>query len=107
MKDEDLIDYEAIGERIRSRRLELNLTQEQLSERVGISSSFVGHLERGEKIPSVSTLYRICASMDISLDYLVLGKKEACDKLACALYADLRKLLSGYTSGYGNWPFVY
>ena len=48
---EDAFDYGAMGARIRACRRELKLTQEKLAERVGISNSFVGHIERGEKRP--------------------------------------------------------
>lgn len=97
------VQYDEIGMRIRSRRLELRLTQENLAERMGISSSFVGHLERGEKIPSVATLARCCIVMDMNLDYLVLGRKQACDKETCALYDDLRKLMSAYSGKQADW----
>lgn len=91
------IQYAEIGERIRNRRLELGLTQGQLAREVGVSGSFIGHLERAEKIPSVETMVRLCACMDMSLDYLVLGIKRECDKEDCVLYEDLRKMLGQYT----------
>lgn len=91
------LQYDAIGLRIRARRLALRLTQEKLAERVDISTSFVGHLERGEKIPSVDTLARLCAALDLSLDYLVLGQKQDCNRENCALYADLCDLLATYS----------
>ena len=91
------VQYAAMGQRIRQRRRELRLTQERLAERVDVSASFVGHLERAEKIPSLDTVARICHCMDMSMDYLVLGIKRSCDKEDCALYADLRSLLEQYT----------
>lgn len=91
------IDYIAMGQRIRARRRELGLTQEQLAERVDISPSFVGHLERGEKIPSVDTLARLCACLHISMDELALGRKCACDRESCALYEDLKGLMGRYS----------
>ena len=36
--------YREIGQRIRKRRLEMKLTQQQFAERVGISMSFYGHI---------------------------------------------------------------
>ena len=91
------IDYFAMGQRIRARRRELGLTQEKLAERVDISPSFVGHLERGEKIPSVDTLARLSACLHASMDELALGRKYACDREGCALYEDLKGLMGRYS----------
>ncbi len=91
------IQYAAIGARIRSRRLEMGLTQAQLGRLAGVSGSFVGHLERAEKIPSVETLMRLCIGMDMSMDYLVMGVRRECERTRCALYEELRELLDRYT----------
>ena len=68
-----LVDYKAIGDRIRQRRVELKMTQEQLGASVGISNSHISSIERSEKTPSLDTLLLICGSLGISLDYLVSG----------------------------------
>lgn len=96
------IDYNAIGRRVRERRQALRWTQERLAERVDVSTSFIGHIERAEKIPSVETLARICTAMDMNMDYLLFGMHRACDKEACPLYDDLSILLSNYSGGRGR-----
>ena len=88
--------YAAMGRRIRQRRRELRLTQERLAERTEVSASFVGHLERGEKVPSVDTLARLAAALDVSLDFLVWGKKQQCAGQECMLLSDLASLLAAY-----------
>ena len=93
------IDYFTMGQRIRARRRELGLTQEKLAERVDISPSFVGHLERGEKIPSLDTVARLCTAMDVSMDYLALGRRQACDKEKCELYEELKNLMNAFSQG--------
>ena len=92
------IEYDELGKRMRSRRVELGLTQERLGEMADISSSFVGHIERAEKIPSVETLVRLCACLRVSMDYLVMGKKQVCDKESCSLFEDLQGILAVYSS---------
>lgn len=67
------IDYILVGFRIRQRRKEMNLTQEALGNLVGISSSHLSAIERGEKNPSLDTLLLICTSLEISVDYLLSG----------------------------------
>lgn len=66
------LDYTAVGERIRQTRKERGLTQEQLAEACGLSTSFVGHIERGTRILSVDTLYQISLQLKVSTDYLLL-----------------------------------
>lgn len=93
------IDYFAMGQRIRARRRELGLTQEKLAERVDISPSFVGHLERGEKIPSLDTVARLCSCLDASMDDLALGRRQTCDKEKCELYEELKNLMNAFSQG--------
>ena len=40
------VNYQDLGLRVRDARKAKHLTQEQLAEKVGISSSFMGHIER-------------------------------------------------------------
>ena len=42
------MDYAKLGMRVRQQRVLNRLTQEQLAEKTGVSSSFIGHIERGE-----------------------------------------------------------
>lgn len=44
------MDYKKLGKRIREERLRLNLTQEHLSEEIGISTAYLGQIERGSAI---------------------------------------------------------
>lgn len=60
------MDYIALGWRIRFFRKKRGLTQEQLAERVGVSSSFLGHIERGSRAASLETLMRLCRALEIT-----------------------------------------
>ena len=65
------IDYEALGMRIRNIRKERNVTQEKLGEICELSTAHIGHIERGTRIPSLDTLFRISQALGISIDYLI------------------------------------
>ena len=65
------MDYIALGKRVRYIRRCQDITQEQLAEMVGISTSFVGHIERGTRVLSVDTLYKLCTALGVSSDYLM------------------------------------
>ncbi len=65
------IDYAAMGRRIRARRRERKLTQEKLAERMGISASFLGHVERGSRVMSLETFVRFCETLETSPEELL------------------------------------
>ncbi|MCH5303473.1 MAG: helix-turn-helix transcriptional regulator [Ruminococcus sp.] len=65
------IDYKALGKRIKNKRKEKHLTQEQLSEICDLSAAHIGHIERGTRILSVDVLVRLSKALDVSLDYLL------------------------------------
>jgi len=60
-----------IGENIRAARKSKNLTIDMLSELVGISSSFLGTLERSESSLSVETLIGVCKALGVSSDSIL------------------------------------
>lgn len=65
------MDYGKLGLRVRQQRILNRLTQEQLAEKTGVSSSFIGHIERGEKKASVETVVALCNALDISPSVLL------------------------------------
>ncbi len=63
--------YKVIGEKIRDIRLNFNLTLEEVASRAGISSIFLGNIERNEKKPSIDTLLKISNALKIPVDKLI------------------------------------
>lgn len=63
-----------IGENIRIARKSKNLTIDTLSELIGVSSSFLGTLERGESSLSVETLIGVCQTLGVSADSIIFDK---------------------------------
>lgn len=66
-----------IGERCRSARETAGYTQEQLAERIGVSTQFLSDAERGVTGMSVNTIIKLCQILSISADYLLLGQDSA------------------------------
>ncbi|MBR5224068.1 MAG: helix-turn-helix transcriptional regulator [Clostridia bacterium] len=54
-----IVNYKKLGYAIAYRRLQLNLTQEQLAELCGLSASYIGCMERGDRKMSLDTLLSI------------------------------------------------
>lgn len=65
------MDYARLGNLVRIKRKELKLTQEKMAEKVDVSTAFLGHIERGTRILSVETLYRLCVALDMRADDLM------------------------------------
>lgn len=63
--------YNLLGKRIREERTKLNLTQEQLAEKVDISTSYVGQIERGERNISLDTLVNVANILGVTIDFLL------------------------------------
>lgn len=63
-----------MGNRIRMERRKQDLTQEKLAEMVGISESFMGHIERGGRTLSIETLVKISNVLNLNIEYLICGE---------------------------------
>lgn len=71
-----MMDYIAMGRRIRALRKRIGMTQGELAKECGISTSFMGHLERGTRIASLETLLKISRHLEVSTDYLITGEVD-------------------------------
>lgn len=57
------MNYQKLGLRIRQRRRELNMTQADLAERISVTTSFIGHIERGSRKLSLETFVHLCKAL--------------------------------------------
>ncbi|MDE6034846.1 MAG: helix-turn-helix domain-containing protein [Ruminococcus sp.] len=55
-----------VGERIRYHRLQRGMSQEKLALMAGINPAFLGHLERGLKSPTMTTLDKIIDALGLN-----------------------------------------
>ncbi|WP_366924791.1 helix-turn-helix domain-containing protein [Metallumcola ferriviriculae] len=60
-----------LGEKIRELREERDYTLSDLAERAGLSISYLSEIERGAKRPSLKTLDKIAAALNVSRNVLV------------------------------------
>lgn len=63
-----------IGNKIYQLRRSINMTQQELAEKVGISVTFLSEIENGRKSMSVDTLIKLSKVLQVSLDTIVFGK---------------------------------
>lgn len=100
------INYKKFGTRVKIAREQKGLTQEQLAEKIDMTNNYISNIERNRSIPSISTLVRICNSLDVTPDYLLLdsiyeSKEYIIDEIAKKLkYCNPKnlRLISGFIS---------
>lgn len=84
------IDYAALGQKIRIERQKNNLSQDKLAELCEISTSYLGHIERGTRKMSLETLVTIANVLNISLDYLLTDNLTQSSALFSLLNSQLQ-----------------
>ena len=61
----------ALGARLHAVRVRAALTQAQVARRVGLAPAEYGRIERGERLPSLPALRRLCVELGIDSDELL------------------------------------
>jgi len=54
------------GEIVRGVRKEHAWTQEDLAERSGLTTTYVGQVERGDKVPSLTVVLKLALALDVT-----------------------------------------
>ena len=71
----EIVNYIKIGIRIRFEREAFDMSRENFSEILGISTYFLGQIERGERKMSIDTLVNVCGCLHISIDSLFFEQR--------------------------------
>lgn len=94
-----------MGKRLVARRKQLRLTQEELAERADMNSQIISTAETGKKALRPENIIKICAALDISPDYLLLGNitsvdtsilSEKVSQLTPGQYRHLEEIIDNY-----------
>lgn len=64
-----------VGRNLLKYRIEHHLTQEEVAEKAGISTSFYANLERGKKSMSITVLRNLADALNVSTDSLLYGER--------------------------------
>ena len=117
----DPINYKVLGERIKEERKRIHLTQAQLANEVGISDTYMGAIERGERSLTLDTLVKLANRIGVTIDYLLTdfvdGSNESIidefkqiidnqplDRKVMAL--QVLRTIFGYFNNQNDGPFV-
>ena len=77
---------DTIGKNIRKFREIKKLRQEDLAEKTDLTTNYIGMIERGEKVPSLTTFVLIANAIGISTDILLVGITENSYAVQNSLY---------------------
>ena len=75
------IDYTDIGKRIKQKRMEKGLTQDRLSELIGVGASHMSHMESGKTVPSMEVFIALCNVLACSADELLCREVKTAQPL--------------------------
>ncbi|MCL2702022.1 MAG: helix-turn-helix domain-containing protein [Defluviitaleaceae bacterium] len=65
-----------IGQTVRKHRKQMRLTAEDLAKHLGLSISYIGLLERGDRCPSLYIMCKLCDLYGITAHELLTGEPE-------------------------------
>jgi transcriptional regulator with XRE-family HTH domain len=66
----------ALGLAVKARRVELDLTQEQLANDSGLHQRWISNVETGKRNPSYASLRRLAAGLDLSASELIVRAEQ-------------------------------
>lgn len=73
-ENQNILDYEAIGRRIRAERMTRGLTTRDLSELSHVDMHTISNYERGTKRIGLTVGVQIARALDMSLEYMLFGR---------------------------------
>jgi transcriptional regulator with XRE-family HTH domain len=66
----------ALGQAVKARREELQLTQEQVYLRTDLHQRWISNVENGKRNPSYASLRRLAAGLDLSASELIARAEQ-------------------------------
>lgn len=72
--------YSILGERIRKRREEKEISQIDLSNKISLGRTSISNIEKGRQQPPLHVIYSICDAIDIDVQSLLPTSSEVKDR---------------------------
>ena len=88
-----------LGDTIRQARMDNKMTQEQLAEKMNVSTPYIAKIENGKQTGPVELAVEFAAFFEVSLDYLLVGKGDFAEeqkrglRMAISLLSELEASL--------------
>lgn len=91
------LDNQNIAKRVKSARKLMGITQEELAERVYLSTNAIAKLESNIMAPSLQTLVNIANVLNVDINYLLLNDDESAQS-ETSLDAFLKSQIQGLSA---------
>lgn len=85
-----------IGKKIKERRIELGMKQEELAEKAGLSLSYIGMIERGEKIPRLEPFVTLLNVLGLTADEVLSDVLKKDYKVKTTRYTEQLEKLDSF-----------
>lgn len=82
------ISMESVGERIKNRRKELQLTQTDIFDMCGIRSGALSRIENGTSVPSVILFYKISQVLKCDMNWLLTGVSSNMENSVLSIFEE-------------------
>ncbi len=80
------------GKRIRGIRISKKISQEKMAELCGLHPTYIGQLERGEKSPTLESIYKIASGLNLPPQALFENIEYKKDDYASKIYNEVLSL---------------
>ena len=67
MQVNETVLYNLIGERVRRQRVQMDMTQAQLADAVGVLRTSIANIEAGRQKPPLHLLYKLCMELGVEV----------------------------------------
>lgn len=67
----DMNMFDNFSEKLKTLRINSNLTRQQVADRVGVTMAMVSFYENGDRLPSLKVLVKLASLYKVSVDYLL------------------------------------
>jgi len=91
-----MIDYKAMGERVKRFRKRKGWTQAELADKMGISNVTISHIECGTNKPELNTVVNLANALDVTVDMLLC---DSLDAASVPYHKDLAEIMQSCSVG--------
>lgn len=82
----------AFGKRIKSIRVSKRISQEKTAELCGLHPTYIGQIERGEKSPTLESIYKLAIGLGVSPQAFFENIDNSGDDFASKIYNEILSL---------------
>ncbi len=83
------LDYSVIGHRLKKARINKNITQEVLAEKIDVSVAFISRVERGLSHFNLKRLGEVCSILDVTEGEILNGTSSTSEQYLISEFNEL------------------